>query len=162
MEYLCLQSQPPVEVKKFPSLEYWSVPPNLFWEPSTSEQSSVQPVQLLPPLWHSHSSLTVSVPHLSRGQVPVDASARKESGGKRNRLSLSNRRFLLVPPGTSCRRMWNNWSKMYFLCQMFIGPRCLWGPIYGSGSLKLTESKTFCRLNWCDSGWWRYKLYTNW
>ena len=21
---------------------------------------------------------------------------------------------------------------------------------------------TFCRLNWCDSGWWRYQLNTNW
>ena len=25
----------------------------------------------------------------------------------------------------------------------FIGPRCPWCPIYGSGSLSLTESKTF-------------------
>ena len=22
--------------------------------------------------------------------------------------------------------------------------------------------RPLCRLNWCDSGWWRYKLYTNW
>ena len=25
---------------------------------------------------------------------------------------------------------------------IFIGPRCLWGPIYGSGCLKLTDSLT--------------------
>ena len=47
----------------------------------------------------------------------------------------------------------------------FIGPRCPWGPIYGSGCLSLTDSlspRPLCRLNWCDSGWWRYKLNTNW
>ena len=33
----------------------------------------------------------------------------------------------------------------------FIGPRCPWGPIYGSW---LSNSKTICRFNWCDSGWW--------
>ena len=45
---------------------------------------------------------------------------------------------------------------------IFIGPRCPWGPIYGSGCLSLSEYKTFCRLNWCDSGWWIYKHNTNW
>ena len=25
-----------------------------------------------------------------------------------------------------------------------------------------TNWATFCRLNWCDSGWWRYQLNTNW
>ena len=30
---------------------------------------------------------------------------------------------------------------------VFIGPRCPWGPIYGSGSLSLTEYERFCRLN---------------
>ena len=29
---------------------------------------------------------------------------------------------------------------------IFIGPRCLWGPIYGSGCLSLTETPC-CRLN---------------
>ena len=56
------------------------------------------------------------------------------------------------------------------LCQMFdpmlfrvfIGPRCPWGPIYGSGCLSQTESKTFLKPNWCDSGWWWYKLNTYW
>ena len=38
-------------------------------------------------------------------------------------------------------------------CPLFIGPRCPWGPIYGSGSLKLTDWDTFLKLNWCDSGW---------
>ena len=47
-------------------------------------------------------------------------------------------------------------------CSFFIGPRCPWGPIYGSGCLKQTDSNTLCRLNWYDSGWWRYKLNTNW
>ena len=28
----------------------------------------------------------------------------------------------------------------------FIGPRCPWGPIYGSGSLSLTNSKTFVQI----------------
>ena len=28
--------------------------------------------------------------------------------------------------------------------------------------LSLTKWETFCRLNWCESGWWRYKLNTNW
>ena len=26
----------------------------------------------------------------------------------------------------------------------------------------LSNTDNFCRLNWCDSGWWRYKLNTNW
>ena len=26
----------------------------------------------------------------------------------------------------------------------------------------LSHWVTLCRLNWCDSGWWRYKLNTNW
>ena len=32
---------------------------------------------------------------------------------------------------------------------VFIGPRCPWGPIYGSWSLSVRHT-----LNWCDSGWW--------
>ena len=28
----------------------------------------------------------------------------------------------------------------------FIGPRCPWGPIYGSGCLKLSGSRAVCRL----------------
>ena len=32
------------------------------------------------------------------------------------------------------------------------------GPIYVSG---LCHWVTFCELNWCDSGWWRYQLNTN-
>ena len=30
---------------------------------------------------------------------------------------------------------------------IFIGPRCHWGPIYGSGPMSVTPSKTICRLN---------------
>ena len=26
----------------------------------------------------------------------------------------------------------------------------------------VTNYKTLCRLNWCDSGWWGYQLNTNW
>ena len=33
------------------------------------------------------------------------------------------------------------------------------GPVV---SHSLTESKTFVKLNWVDSGWWRYQLNTNW
>ena len=36
------------------------------------------------------------------------------------------------------------------------------GPIYVSGCLKLSEWETLLKLCWCDSGWWRYKLDTNW
>ena len=28
--------------------------------------------------------------------------------------------------------------------------------------VSLTEWGRFCKLNWCDSGWWIYKLNTNW
>ena len=39
---------------------------------------------------------------------------------------------------------------------LIIGPRYTWGPIYVSGC----HWHTFLKLNWCDSGWWRYR-YTN-
>ena len=45
---------------------------------------------------------------------------------------------------------------------LFIGPRCPWGPIYGFASLSLSDWDTFLKLNWCDSGWWKYQLNTNW
>ena len=51
----------------------------------------------------------------------------------------------------------DHWEE-YGILAVFIGPRCPWGPIYGSGSLSLTDWLTeepCCRLNWCDSGWWR-------
>ena len=38
------------------------------------------------------------------------------------------------------------WISQWF----FIGPRFPWGPIYGSGSLKLTNSKTLCRVCTAD------------
>ena len=38
----------------------------------------------------------------------------------------------------------------------FTGPRCLWGPVYGSRPLY----KTFVKLCWCDSGLWWYQLNT--
>ena len=52
----------------------------------------------------------------------------------------------------------NGWFRARLI---FIGPRCPWGPIYGSGCLSLTK-RPICRLNWCDSGCWRYQLNTNW
>ena len=30
------------------------------------------------------------------------------------------------------------------------------------GPVSLTHSKTFLKLNWCDSGLWRYQVNTNW
>ena len=44
---------------------------------------------------------------------------------------------------------------------IFIGPRSLdrsdlWV------KLSVSESQTFVKLYWCDSGWWRYQLNTNW
>ena len=36
------------------------------------------------------------------------------------------------------------------------------GPIFVSGCHSVSEWDTFVRLNWCDSGWWRYQLNTNW
>ena len=53
-----------------------------------------------------------------------------------------------------------NWILM-LVCFLFIGPRCPWGPIYGSSSLSQTE-RGLSRLNWCDSGCWRYQLDSNW
>ena len=29
------------------------------------------------------------------------------------------------------------------ICNLFIGPRCPWGPIYGSEPMSLTDSQTF-------------------
>ena len=43
-----------------------------------------------------------------------------------------------------------NWQSV------FIGPRCPWGPIYGSWCQSVTHYKTICRLNWCYAGWCWY------
>ena len=32
------------------------------------------------------------------------------------------------------------------------------GPVVSNSLTKYT----LCKLNWCDSSWWRYKLNTNW
>ena len=42
----------------------------------------------------------------------------------------------------------------------FTGPRCLWGPVYGSRCLYLSISGSFGWLCWCNSGWWWYQLNT--
>ena len=36
------------------------------------------------------------------------------------------------------------------------------GLIYGSGCHFLSFSERLLKLNWCDSGWWRYQVNTNW
>ena len=46
------------------------------------------------------------------------------------------------------------WYKIY----IFIGPRYRWSDRWVRVSE--TEWETFFRLNWCDSGWWRYQLNT--
>ena len=43
---------------------------------------------------------------------------------------------------------------------IFIGPRCPWGPIYGSGCLSLSELP--CTDLTDVTEWWRYQLNTNW
>ena len=40
---------------------------------------------------------------------------------------------------------------------VFTGPRCLWGPVYGSRCLYVTPSDSFVKLCWC---WWWYQLNT--
>ena len=52
-------------------------------------------------------------------------------------------------------------QRRWWWCFIFIGPRCPWGPIFGSGCLSVRPSvrhwDTFVKLNW-----WRYQLITNW
>ena len=43
-----------------------------------------------------------------------------------------------------------------------IGPRCPWSDLWVCLSLSNWVSIPLCKLNWCDSSWWRYKLITNW
>ena len=43
---------------------------------------------------------------------------------------------------------------------VLIGPWYTMVPIYGSGCLSVRPSQTLVRLNWSDSGWWRYQLNT--
>ena len=43
---------------------------------------------------------------------------------------------------------------------IFTGPRCLWGPVYGSRCLYVCTYDRFVKLCWCDSGWWWYQLNT--
>ena len=52
-------------------------------------------------------------------------------------------------------------SLWHWQCFFFTGPRCLWGPVYGSRSLYVTPYiRDFVKLCWCDSGWWWYQLNT--
>ena len=49
-------------------------------------------------------------------------------------------------------------SVFYFLV-FFIGPRYPWSDLWVWLSLTM---RGCWRLNWCDSGWWRYQVNTNW
>ena len=88
MEYICLQSQPPVKIPRiFPLASYVLVPAVLNNSPSLEQESVVMP-QLLSPLLHSQSSFVVSFPLSLRGQVPVavaDSTARKVEARRRKR-----------------------------------------------------------------------------
>ena len=56
------------------------------------------------------------------------------------------------------------WKVVVFLIlarnNVFTGPRCLWGPVYGSRCLYVPPYNRFVKLCWCDSGWWWYQLNT--
>ena len=56
----------------------------------------------------------------------------RQSMSNKKGKDLYDTRNLGAPPGPD-----------FFI---FIGPRCPWGPIYGSGCLSLTHSKTFVKL----------------
>ena len=43
----------------------------------------------------------------------------------------------------------------FYRTQVYLGSD-LWVQV------SLTNSNTFCRLNWCDSGWWRYQFNSSW
>ena len=51
---------------------------------------------------------------------------------------------------------------LHFQLDFFLSDPGVPGPIYGFTSLSQTEWDTLCKLNWCDSSWWRYNLNTNW
>ena len=66
-------------------------------------------------------------------------------------------------PGSDKKSKKNSTKKSVF--SISIGPWYTWVPIYGSKPLSLTDwltERRLCRLDWCDSGWWRYQLNTNW
>ena len=57
-----------------------------------------------------------------------------------------------------CGNSWNGWTSFVLeFWVLFTGPRCLWGPVYGS---RCTYILDFVKLCWCDSGWWWYQLNT--
>ena len=43
----------------------------------------------------------------------------------------------------------------FYRTQVYLGSD-LWVQV------SLSDYKRFCRLNWCDSGWWRYQLNSSW
>ena len=62
---------------------------------------------------------------------------------------------------------WGWWMLLAYLfmfLSLFIGPRCPWSDLCVRMSLRqwVSEWDTLLRLNWCDSGWWRYQVNTNW
>ena len=66
------------------------------------------------------------------------------------------------------RQSWNSTLQVGCSCTkvlvckscLFTGPRCLWGPVYGSRCLYVPPYNRFVKLCWCDSGWWWYQLNT--
>ena len=92
---------------------------------------------------------------------------------------------IMSPPPMDQSEMWAEfliiicwlWQEMYAdddalhiyiqrpLFEIFIGPRTGKPGVRSLGPsvrLSVRLSKTFVKLNWCDSGWWRYQLNTNW
>ena len=75
---------------------------------------------------------------------------RKSVNGKRNDGRWPLREVL---DGT-----WRQWAQMTRWRSFFVftGPRCLWGPVYGSRCLYLCTRPLV--ETWCDSVWWWYQL----
>ena len=61
--------------------------------------------------------------------------------------------------GRASRKKMTEWvTSLALACEsIFTGPRCLWGPVYGSRCLYLCHSGSFVKLCWC---WWWYQLNT--
>ena len=161
------QWKPPEMVRQLGQCGNWvCIPPTYQPRPSTTPPlPSLSAMQSLICILHCRARVgTVSSKNLvalfmlslRSCLCPMDWTLSIYMGGKFSRIlcgEFSVSRVLCLSPRFSASRS---------IPAFFIGPRCPWGPIYGSGSLSLTDSKTLCRLNWCDSGWWRYQLNTNW
>ena len=72
-------------------------------------------------------------------------------------------RSLLNETGNPLKGSLKEWQQEFYNWNtIFTGPRCLWGPVYGSRCLYLCHSlQDFVKLCWCDSGCWWYQLNTS-